>query len=122
MTRQPRRNADAVRRYLESLAGAPKGRRRTPESIDKRLAAIEAALEQAGALQKLSLVQERIDLTAAREALAAATDSSALEEAFVQVAKVYGEAKGIGYAAWRQMGVSAEVLKAAGIPQTRKRT
>jgi hypothetical protein len=122
MSRQPRKNADAVRRYLETLSGGRRGgRRRTPESIDKRLAAIEAALDGAGALQRLSLIQERLDLTAERQALEAATDASAAEAAFVEVAKAYGEAKGIGYAAWREMGVSAEVLKAAGIRQTRRR-
>jgi hypothetical protein len=122
VSRSPRKNADAVRRYLETLdAGKAKGRRRTPESIAKRLAAIDAALADAGALQRLGLVQERIDLNAQLQALSAGPDTSALQAEFVAAAKAYGEAKGIGYAAWREMGVPADVLKAAGIPQQRRR-
>ncbi len=123
MTRSPRKNADAVRRYLETLAGAKKGggRRRTPESITKRLDAIEAALADAGALQRLALLQERIDLNGQLKALTATPDTAGLEAEFIAAAKSYGEAKGITYAAWREMGVPAEVLKAAGIAQTRRR-
>jgi hypothetical protein len=123
MGRSPRKNADVVRRYLETLGPAkPKGgRRRTPESIAKRLEAIEATLADAGALQKLALVQERIDLQAQLQELTASTDAAPLEAEFTEVARAYGEAKGISYAAWREMGVTAEVLKAAGVRQTRRR-
>ena len=37
------------------------------------------------------------------------------EPFFVKSAKGYGERKGISYAAWREVGVSAATLKAAGI-------
>ena len=39
----------------------------------------------------------------------------ALEKAFVKHAKAYSDSKGISYAAWREIGVTPEVLKAAGI-------
>ena len=42
-------------------------------------------------------------------------DLSALESAFVKTAGKYSERKGISYAAWRQLGVSADTLKKAGI-------
>jgi hypothetical protein len=47
-----RSQANAVRAYLEALeANRPKrGRKRTPESIERRLAAIDAEYEIAGAL------------------------------------------------------------------------
>ena len=35
--------------------------------------------------------------------------------AFVQAARPYGERKGISYAAWREAGVDAAVLKRAGV-------
>jgi hypothetical protein len=119
-----RKNASAVRRYLEALdAGKPKrGRRRTPDSIDKRLEAIEAALATAPALQRLQLVQERLDLTRELQAMSAPTDIGPLEDAFVEAAKEYSDGKGISYTAWRELGVPAEILKRAGVAQTRRRT
>jgi hypothetical protein len=122
MTRSPRKNADVVRRYLEAIGtSSRKGRRRTPESIGKRLQAIESALPEAGALQRLQLVQERLDLTDELKTLEAGADIGPVEAEFVEAAAAYGEAKGISYGAWRELGVSAEVLKRAGIAQTRRR-
>jgi len=42
-------------------------------------------------------------------------DLAALEADFVQVAASYSARKGISYTAWRELGVSADVLKRAGI-------
>ena len=44
-----------------------------------------------------------------------AGDMSALEREFVKAAPAYGDRKGISYAAWREAGVSAAVLRRAGI-------
>jgi len=106
-----------VREYLEALRGAkPKrGRKRTPDSIKNRLATIEAELIGASAIDELQLVQERRDLSAELEAMGSTVDISALEEAFVGVAKAYGERKGISYASWREVGVAAATLASAGI-------
>ena len=54
----------AVRRYLEALeAHKPKrGRKRTPESMKKRLDRIGAELQTADPLKRLQLRQERLDL------------------------------------------------------------
>jgi hypothetical protein len=113
-----REQARQVKAYLEALeATAPKrGRRRTKESIGKRLAAIDAALDGASALVRLQLLQERSDLEAELASMdAEPTDLTALREAFVQVAKGYGERKGISHDTWRAVGVDAATLKAAGI-------
>ena len=112
-----RRQGKAVGDYLEALEShRPKrGRKRTPESIDKQLADIDARLASANAITRLSLVQQRLDLVREREALAAPVDLTPLEDAFVAVAKAYGERKGISYDAWREIGVPADVLKRAGI-------
>ena len=109
-----------VREYLDSLrTNKPKrGRKRTPESISKRLAAIEDELQTADALTELKLVQERRNLQGELQSKRAAVDMSAVEDAFVKVAKDYGERQGISYSAWREVGVDAAVLKRAGISRS----
>ena len=112
-----REQGRAVRRYLEALdAHRPKrGRKRTPESINRRLADIEVQLETADPLSRLQLVQERMNLQDELATKAEAVDIHALEEQFVAAAKEYGERKGISYSAWREAGVDAAVLKRAEI-------
>jgi hypothetical protein len=106
-----------VRQYLEALEQhRPKrGRKRTPDSIKSRLAAIEAQLASADPLSKVHLIQERMDLSAELEAKETKVDLSKLEGAFVKAAKEYGARKGISYQAWREAGVDAAVLRRAGI-------
>lgn len=112
-----RRQGRSVRTYLEALeANKPKrGRKRTPESINKRLEKIDAELADADPLKKLNLIQERLDLTSELAALGTAVDLSSLQRDFVEAAAGYSERKGISYAAWRELGVDARVLKQAGI-------
>jgi hypothetical protein len=112
-----REQGRVVRRYLEALdAHRPKrGRKRTPESIKRRLADIQGRINQAVPLERLQLVQERMNLQAELATKSAKVDITALENAFVAAAKSYGERKGITYAAWREAGVEAAVLKKAGI-------
>jgi uncharacterized protein YicC (UPF0701 family) len=107
----------AVRKYLDALdQNRPRrGRKRTTESIKRRLDAISKQLTDASPLQRLQLVQERMDLKAELEQLGAKVDLSALEREFAKVAKAYSQRKGISYAAWRELGVPANVLKRAGI-------
>ncbi len=106
-----------VRDYLEALrSNKPKrGRKRTADSINKRLAAIETELQSASAIEELQLVQERRDLNDELASLGSGVDLAEIEEAFVEVAEGYGERKGISYASWRDVGVSAATLKRAGI-------
>lgn len=112
-----REQGRAVRRYLEALeAHRPKrGRKRTPESIEKRLADIENRLQSADPLSRLQLVQERMNLQNELASKSVTVDLDALEQAFVKAAKDYGRRKGISYAAWREAGVNPAVLRAAGI-------
>ncbi len=106
-----------VRDYLEGLrATKPKrGRKRTPETVQHRLDAIETELAHASPMDELLLVQERRDLEAELEAMSNTIDMDALEAAFVEVAKSYSDSKKISYASWRDVGVAASVLKQAGI-------
>ena len=107
----------AVRRYLEALeANKPKrGRKRTPESIQKRLDKIATELEAADPLKRLQLTQEQLDLGAELAASSSTVDLSALEADFVASAAAYAARKGISYSAFRSVGVSPAVLRAAGI-------
>jgi uncharacterized protein YicC (UPF0701 family) len=107
----------AVRRYLEALeAHKPRrGRKRTPESMEKRLTAIEERLGQADPLTRLQLVQERMDLQRQLEAADSSIDMGELEDEFVKAAPDYSRRKGITYAAWREAGIDPAVLRRAGI-------
>lgn len=110
----------AVRRYLEALeANKPKrGRKRSPESMKKRLAAVEDEIASADPLKRLHLVQERLDLQSALEANESTVDIDQLENEFVDAASTYSERKGISYSAWRELGVPGSVLERAGISRT----
>lgn len=106
-----------VRDYLEALrSNKPKrGRKRTADSINKRLARIEDELVDASAIDELQLLQERRDLQAELESMDSGVDLDELEASFCEVAQGYGERKGISYATWRDVGVPAATLKRAGI-------
>lgn len=107
----------SVRAYLEALESSrPKrGRKRTKDSIGNRLERIEDELETADALKRLQLTQEQLDLAEELANMDNGIDISELESEFTRVAKGYAERKGISYAAFRQIGVPAAVLKKAGI-------
>jgi hypothetical protein len=112
-----RRQGKAVREYLEALEQhRPKrGRKRTADSIRTQLDKINGQLDAADPMKRLQLIQDRIDLTAELESMENKPDLSVLESDFVAAAKPYSERKSISYAAWRELGVDAAVLKRAGI-------
>jgi hypothetical protein len=111
----------AVRLYLEAIEEQrPRpGRRRTPESITRRLDAVNEKLSGADALARLHLLQERADLEGELARAGAGDDLADLEAKFLKVARSYGERKAIGYSAWRAAGVDADVLERAGIGRGR---
>ncbi len=115
-----RNQGRAVRQYLEALeAHKPKrGRKRTTESVKKRLGRIDTELASADALKRLQLIQERLDLTAELQAADTKVDLTGLEKEFVNAAAAYSSRKGISYAAWRELGVEASVLKRAGVSRS----
>ena len=113
-----RNHARIVGRYLEALeANKPKrGRKRTQESVKKRLNAVAEELKDATGLARLNLLQERRDLEVELATMQAGTpDLSGLEKDFVKVAKAYSAKKKISYGAWREFGVPPDTLKKAGI-------
>lgn len=112
-----RAEGKAVRDYLEALrANKPRrGRKRTADTVRNQLASLEVEIADADPVRELQLVQRRMDLEAELASMSSGVDISALEAAFVKVARSYGERNGISYAAWRSVGVEPSVLKTAGI-------
>jgi DNA-binding phage protein len=110
----------AIRNYLDAVAATkPKrGRKRTPDSIKKRIDVIEKELETADALKALNLRQERRDLLGELGAMNETVNLDDVEKDFVAAAKGYSERRGISYEVWREAGVPAEVLKKAGISRS----
>lgn len=114
---QGRDQGRAVRKYLEAIEmHKPRpGRKRTPDSIKKRLGDIGTKMGSADALSRVLLYQERLDLQKELAGFDQKIDLTALEDGFVKAAKEYGSRKGISYAAWRAAGIDPATLKKAGI-------
>jgi hypothetical protein len=111
-----RRQARAIKAYLRAVEGVAAGRTVSPERLRARLARLEEQLAAAtDPLQRVALIQRRLDTQAALDNADAAADLAELERGFVEAAAAYSARKGIGYAAWREAGVPAAVLKRAGI-------
>jgi hypothetical protein len=112
-----RNESRAVKRYLEALeANRPKrGRKRSQDSIEKRLAEIETQIPTADPLKRVNLIQERLNLRNALGSTEDTVDMVALEAEFVRAAAGYSARKGLTYAAWRELGVEPALLAKAGI-------
>ena len=106
-----------IRESLDAVdANRPKrGRKRTPESISRRLNAITKELAVADSVTKVRLVQERLDLQRELKMMKTKVDLAAIEKKFLRVAKRFSERNNITFDAWREVGVSIDVLKRAGI-------
>ncbi len=106
-----------IREYLEIVeATKPKrGRRRTAESITKRLSVIAAELKSADPVTKVRLIQERLNLRTELASMKTKTEIAAAEARFVKVAKSFSQRNDITFDAWREFGVTPAVLKRAGI-------
>jgi hypothetical protein len=115
-----RQEGRAVRRYLEAVEHdrPRRGRKRTPDSVRKRLGVVTERLDSVDALTRLHLLQEKSDLQAELARASSGHDLESLEKSFVKVAGAYGRRKGIGYNAWRAAGVGAPVLQRAGITRS----
>lgn len=119
-----RTESRAVKNYLEGLelTKPKRGRRRTEENVAARLEVVTAELDgDPDPMTRLSLTQEQMDLTKELDGMQADVDidMDALEKEFIAAAADFSARKGYTYGAWRKIGVSAEVLKAAGIARTR---
>lgn len=119
---QGRLEARSIKAYLRALDSRRPGRPVTKESLDKRLERVNGKLgDENDPLKRIELLQSKLDL---ESALASAEDGANLDDLaanFVTYAKSYSDRKGISYTAWRQFGVPADVLRKAGIQETRRR-
>lgn len=107
-----------IREYLQLVdAQRPRrGRRRSPDAITRRLRQIEIEIPNSHPVQRIHLIQERINLNAelATNSLSRA-EQTQLEKAFIKVAKSFSERHNISSDAWREFGVSQRVLHLAGM-------
>jgi len=116
-----RRESRAIKAFLDSLGSRKPGRPVTGESLRQKIARLEERLEnETDALKRVDLVQRRLNAEDALAAIGGDVDAAELEKAFVGAVVGYSDRKGISYSAWREAGVSAEVLKKAGIARTRR--
>ena len=117
-----RAQSKAVRDYLRMLE--QDGRRSSNMSADQLNAKIHELQtridETEDPARRVELIQRRIDLEEHLGSVEEAPDPDALEKNFIDAAKEYSERKGISYPAWRELGVPAATLKAAGVPRTRR--
>lgn len=111
-----------VRAYLAALEQERRpGRQMDRGTIEAKLPEIQSTIdEEPDPAKRVELIQKRLDLEERLVELGDAPDVDALEKGFIEAAKEYSERKGISYAAWREAGVPAAVLKQAGIPRTRR--
>jgi hypothetical protein len=111
-----------VNRYLDAVTTTNRrGRKLSESTLEQRLAGAQARFKSEVGVKRLLAAQEIRDLRARLKDMAAGTaiDIGSLEAAFVKVAKRFSEKRGVTYAAWRDAGVPAPVLKKAGIRRAR---
>lgn len=108
-----------IREYLEIVEATKprRGRKRTPESISRRLTLIAQELKTADPVTKVRLVQERLNLRNELAGMKSKAEVQAAEAKFVKVVKKFSDRNDITFDAWREVGVSPTVLKKAGIEQ-----
>jgi len=119
---QGRLEARSIKAYLRALDSRRPGRPVTKESLDKRLDRVNTKLgSEADPLKRVDLLQSKLDIESAIESVEDGANLEELAENFVAHARTYSDRKGITYTAWRQFGVPADVLRKAGIQETRRR-
>lgn len=119
---QGRREARAIKAYLNVLSSRKPGRPVSKTSLDQRLERINKKLDATDdPLQRVDLIQSRLDIQQSLGQMESADDVQALEAEFKKHVASYSERKGVSYTAWRESGVPAKVLREAGIRETRRR-
>ena len=117
-----REQGRAVREYLAALNEEEKpGRRVDPETLAQKITQVQEQISsEPDTAKRVEHIQKRLDLEAQQADASGQVDLEALQQGFIAAAQEYSERKGITYSAWREAGVPAAVLKAAGIPRTRR--
>ena len=120
--KENRRQTTTARAYLKALQAHNASKRRGPaKSVEEQLEEVLARLDtEDDPLNRVMLTQKRNDLVHAKEKKDSGPDLEDLQQRFVEIAKPYSERKGLAYEAWREQGVPAPVLRAAGMSRTRR--
>lgn len=119
---QGRKEARAIKAYLEALEARRPGRPVSKEGLTKRMEKVNQKLEESdNPLEAVDLIQSKLDIEKTLSELEESVDMETLETGFVEHAASYSERKAVSYTAWREFGVPAKVLRAAGIKETRRR-
>lgn len=119
---QGRKESREIKAYLAAIGNKKPGRPVTKESLAKRLDSVNDKIEAVeDPLERVELIQAKLDIEKAMAEVDGKPDMEALEKGFIEHAASYSERKGVSYTAWREAGVPAKVLKAAGIKETRRR-
>jgi hypothetical protein len=115
-TISPRTETAAVRRYLDHLATPkPRGRYATREGVQAQLAKTQRDLVDATNLDRVLLIQQRMDLEARLADMSDNGDPGEdLERDFVEHGFNWAQRQNVSYSALRQVGVPARVLREAG--------
>lgn len=117
-----RREARAIKSYLKALDGRKPGRPVTKESLERRLEKTTEKIEsEENPLKTIELIQTRLDMEDQLSQLEESANLEELEAEFIDHVKSYSDRKKISYTAWREYGVPAATLRAAGVPETRRR-
>lgn len=89
--------------------------RRTRDWLENHLKELDAKIPATTGVQKLLLIQDHEETRNDLEAFKQADNMAELEKGFIKHAASYSERHGISFAAWRRVGVSADVLTEAGV-------
>ena len=117
-----RNQARAIKAYLGALETISPGRPITKETLEQRLTRINERIKASdNPLKSVDLIQTRLDVEQAISNLDDTKHFDQLEAEFCAHARSYSERKGITYTAWREFGVPAATLRAAEVPETRRR-
>lgn len=102
---------------LGALDGFP-GTTRDPEVVARAIEVIRGRADEGSAVQRLKRQQRIITLTRQLETLETEGTEDDAHAFFVEHAAEWAEENGVGYSAFRAMGVAPSVLAEAGITRT----
>ncbi|MGH8945707.1 MAG: hypothetical protein ACRDVL_06130 [Acidimicrobiia bacterium] len=117
-----RKEARAVKAYLKAIDERTSGRQPSKGTLQNRLDKVNQKIEATqDPLKTVDLLQSKLDIEKTLSRVGDQDDFEETQKAFVENVRPYSERKGITYTAWREFGVPAKVLRAAGLPETRRR-
>lgn len=118
-----RNESRAIKAYLHALMNRKPGRPVSKSTLSAKIGSLAEKIETSeDPMDTVDLIQRRLDAEKALAELDGAGDMDSLEAGFVEHASSYSRRKGVSYTAWREYGVPAKVLRAAGINETRRRS